>query len=204
MSKYPIIIFEGIETSGKTTNFNIAVNYLKKKKKSFIKLREPGGSIFSEKIRKLILNKKLKLNNKTDLLLFYASRSENFEKIIKKNYKKRIILIDRFTDSTIAYQHFGMKIDLNIIKMLNKFIIGNFNPDLVFLSTVNSINLKKRLKKRSTLNRYDKFKLNFYSKVQNGYEKISGNKKRYIKVNSNKNSINDVKNIIINKIEKII
>ena len=204
MSKYPIIIFEGIETSGKTTNFNIAVNYLKKKKKSFIKLREPGGSIFSEKIRKLILNKKLKLNNKTDLLLFYASRSENFEKIIKKNYKKRIILIDRFTDSTIAYQHFGMKIDLNIIKMLNKFIIGNFNPDLVFLSTVNSINLKKRLKKRSTLNRYDKFKLNFYSKVQNGYEKISRNKKRYIKINSNKNSINDVKNIIINKLEKII
>ena len=124
MSKYPIIIFEGIETSGKTTNFNIAVNYLKKKKKSFIKLREPGGSIFSEKIRKLILNRKLKLNNKTDLLLFYASRSENFEKIIKKNYKKRIILIDRFTDSTIAYQHFGMKLDLNIIKMLNKFIIG--------------------------------------------------------------------------------
>ena len=204
MSKYPIIIFEGIETSGKTTNFNIAVNYLKKKKKSFIKLREPGGSIFSEKIRKLILNKKLKLNNKTDLLLFYASRSENFEKIIKKNYKKRIILIDRFTDSTIAYQHFGMKLDLNIIKMLNKFIIGNFNPDLVFLSTVNSINLKKRLKKRSTLNRYDKFKLNFYSKVQNGYEKISRNKKMYIKINSNKNSINEVKNIIINKLEKII
>ena len=204
MSKYPIIIFEGIETSGKTTNFNIAVNYLKKKKKSFIKLREPGGSIFSEKIRKLILNKKLNLNSKTDLLLFYASRSENFEKIIKKNYKKRIILIDRFTDSTIAYQHFGMKLDLNIIKMLNKFIIGNFNPDLVFLSTVNSINLKKRLRKRSTLNRYDQFKINFYSKVQNGYEKISRNKKRYIKINSNKNSINDVKNIIINKLEKII
>ena len=204
MSKYPIIIFEGIETSGKTTNFNIAANYLKKKRKSFIKLREPGGSIFSEKIRKLILNKKLKLNNKTDLLLFYASRSENFEKIIKKNYKKRIILIDRFTDSTIAYQHFGMKLDLNIIKMLNKFIIGNFNPDLVFLSTVNSINLKKRLKKRYTLNRYDKFKLNFYSKVQNGYKKIAKNKKTYIKINSNKNSINEVKNIIINKLEKII
>ena len=204
MSKYPIIIFEGIETSGKTTNFNIAVNYLKKKKKSFIKLREPGGSIFSEKIRKLILNKKLNLNSKTDLLLFYASRSENFEKIIKKNYKKRIILIDRFTDSTIAYQHFGMKLELNIIKMLNKFVIGNFNPDLVFLSTVNSINLKKRLRKRSTLNRYDQFKINFYSKVQNGYEKISRNKKRYIKINSNKNSINDVKNIIINKLEKII
>ena len=204
MSKYPIIIFEGIEASGKTTNFNIAASYLKKRKKSFIKLREPGGSIFSEKIRKLILNKKLNLNNKTDLLLFYAGRSENFEKIIKRNYKKKIILIDRFTDSTIAYQHYGMKIDLKVIKMLNKFIIGNFNPNIVFLSTVNAKNLQKRLKNRSKLNRYDKFKLKFYNKVQNGYEKISSNKNKYIKINSNTNTINEVKNIIVNKLEKII
>ena len=83
MYKYPVIIFEGIETSGKSTNFNIAVNFLKKKKKKFIKLREPGGCNFSEQIRKLLLNKKLKLNKKTDLLLFYAARSENFVKIIK-------------------------------------------------------------------------------------------------------------------------
>ena len=80
MSKYPIIIFEGIEASGKTTNFKIAANYLEKRRKNFIKLREPGGSIFSEKIRKLILNKKLNLNNKTDLshseffYLFYFYR----------------------------------------------------------------------------------------------------------------------------------
>ncbi len=204
MSKYPIIIFEGIEASGKTTNFKIAANYLKKKRKSFVKLREPGGSIFSEKIRKLILNKKLDLNNKTDLLLFFAGRSENYEKIIKKNYKKKIILIDRFTDSTIAYQHYGMKIDLKIIKMLNKFIIGNFNPNVVFLSTVNSKNLQKRLRSRSKLNRYDKFKLKFYNKVQNGYEKISSNKSKYIKINSNVNTINEVKKIIVNKLEKII
>ena len=204
MSKYPIIIFEGIEASGKTTNFKIAANYLKKRRKSFIKLREPGGSIFSEKIRKLILNKKLNLNNKTDLLLFYAGRSENFEKIIKKNYKKKIILIDRFTDSTIAYQHFGMKIDLNIIKILNKFIIGTFKPDITFLSTVNLINLKKRLKNRSKLNRYDKFKLNFYSKVQKGYYKISKKSRNYVIIDSNKKNTNEVKKLIINKLEKII
>ena len=204
MSKYPIIIFEGIEASGKTTNFKIAANYLKKRRKRFIKLREPGGSIFSEKIRKLILDKKLNLNNKTDLLLFYAGRSENFEKIIKRNYKRKIILIDRFTDSTIAYQHYGMKIDLKLIKMLNKFIIGNFNPDIVFFSTVNSENLQKRLRNRSNLNRYDKFKLKFYNNVQNGYEKISSNKSKYIKINSNTNTINEVKKIIINKLEKLI
>ena len=65
-----------------------------------------------------------------------------------------------------------MKIDLKVIKILNKFIIGNFNPNIVFLSTVNSKNLQIRLRNRSKLNRYDKFKLKFYNKFQNGYEKI--------------------------------
>jgi len=204
MYKYPVIVFEGIETSGKSTNLNITVNYLKRKRKKFIKLREPGGSIFSEQIRKLLLNKKIKLNNKTDLLLFYAGRSENFDKLIKNNYKKKIILIDRFTDSTTAYQHFGMNIDLNIIKALNKFIIGNFKPDITFLSTVNLKNLKSRLNKRLNLNRYDKFKLNFYTKVQKGYYKISKNNKNYIFIDSNKKTIREVKKIIISKLEKII
>ncbi len=159
MYKYPVIVFEGIEASGKSTNLNIVVNYLKKKKKSFIKLREPGGTKFSEKIRNLLLNKKNKLNNKTDLMLFYAARCENFEKVIKKNYKKKIILIDRFSDSTVAYQHYGMNINLKVIKIINKFIIGNFKPDVTFLSTVNVKNLKSRLNKRLKLNRYDKFKI---------------------------------------------
>tara|TARA_B100000965_G_scaffold254622_1_gene214371 strand:+ start:1524 stop:2138 length:615 start_codon:yes stop_codon:yes gene_type:complete len=203
MFKHPVIIFEGIEASGKSSNINIASDYLKKKKKKFIKLREPGGSFFSEKIRKLILNKKFKLSNKTDLLLFFAARSENFEKIIKKNYKKKIILIDRFTDSTVAYQHFGMKIDLKIIKTLNKFIIGKFKPNITFLSVVNLKNLKSRLNKRLKLDRYDKFKFNFYNKVQRGYYKMSKNNGNYIIIDSNKKSISEVKKVIINKLEKI-
>ena len=204
MYKNPVIVFEGIEASGKSTNLNIVVKYLKKKRKSFIKLREPGGNSFSEKIRKLLLNKNFKLNNKTDLMLFYASRSENFEKIIKKNYKKKIILIDRFTDSTIAYQHYGMNININIIKLMNNFIIGNFKPNITFLSIVNSKNLKLRLKKRLKLNRYDKFKLNFYSKVQKGYYKISKNNKNCIIINSNDKTIREVKKVIISNLEKII
>ena len=204
MFKNPVIIFEGIETSGKSTNINIATNYLKKRRKSFIKFREPGGTIISEKIRKLLLNKKLKSNNKTDLMLFYAARSENYEKIIKKNFNKKIILIDRFIDSTIAYQHYGMNIDLNIIKSLNRLITENFKSDITFLSTVNMKNLKLRLSKRSELNRYDSFKLNFYNKVQKGYYNISKSKKNYVIIDSNKNSIKEVKKIIISKLEKII
>ena len=204
MSKNPVIIFEGIEASGKSTNINFVANFLKKRGKKYIKLREPGGSNFSEHIRKILLNKNLKLDFKTDLLLFYCARSENFKKIIKKNYKKKIILIDRFTDSTIAYQHYGMNIDLNIINSLNKFIIGNFSPDITFLSTVNIKNLKLRLKKRLKLNRYDKFNSNFYSKVQKGYLKLSNKNKKYIIIDSNKKSISNVKEIISRKLEKFI
>ena len=204
MYKYPVIAFEGIEASGKSTNLTIAANYLKKNKKKFISLREPGGSNFSEKIRKLLLDKKFKLNRKTDLMLFFAARSENFEKLIEKNYKKKIILIDRFTDSTIAYQHYGMNLDMKIVNLLNKFIIGNFKPDITFLSTVNVKNLKSRLNKRLNLNRYDKFKLNFYNKVQKGYYKLSKKNKNYIVIDSNKKKIKEVKKIIISKLEKII
>ncbi len=204
MFKYPVIVFEGIVASGKSTNLDIVVKYLRKKRKNFVKLREPGGSSFSERIRKLMLNKNMRLNKKTDLMLFCAARSENFEKIIKKNYKKKIILIDRFSDSTLAYQHYGMNIDKKIIKMLNTFIIGNFKPDITFLSTVNIKNLTSRLRKRTKLNRYDKFKINFYAKVQSGYIKISNGNKNYIIIDSNKKKIKEVKRFIINKIDKII
>ena len=89
MFKYPLIIFEGIEGSGKTTQINNVIKELKLKKRSFIKIREPGGCINSEKIRRLILNKKSNFNNLTDLFLYLASRNENIEKILKKNYKKK-------------------------------------------------------------------------------------------------------------------
>ena len=137
-------------------------------------------------------------------MLFLASRSENFQKIIKKNYNKRIILIDRFIDSTVAYQHYGMNINLNTIKTLNKFIIGDFKADITFLSTVNVKNLRLRLNKRLKLNRYDKFKLKFYTKVQKGYLKISKNSKNYILLDSNTNSENEMSKLIIKKLEKII
>ena len=88
MYKYPVIIFEGIETSGKSTNINKVSSYLNKINRKFIKIREPGGTIYSEIIRKLILNKKSKFNFKTDLMLIMASRSENIDKILIKNLGK--------------------------------------------------------------------------------------------------------------------
>ena len=204
MSKKPVIIFEGIEASGKTSNIKVVSKYLKKKKISFITFREPGGSKFSEIIRKLILSNKSNTNQKTDLLLMLASRSENIDKIIKKNYRKKIILIDRFTDSTLAYQHYGMGINLKFIKSINNFILDNFHPDLSILSIVNKKNFLKRLKSRKNNNKYDKFNFSFYKKVQKGYLKIFKNKKKSIIIDSNKNTIKESSDIIIKKINKFL
>ena len=204
MSRYPVIVFEGIEASGKSSCINKISKYLNKINRSFVKIREPGGTIYSEIFRKLMLNKKSKYNIKTDLMLIMASRSENVEKVLKKYYGKKIILIDRFTDSTIAYQHYGMGINFNLIKKLNQYILNNFKPTFTFLNIVNKNNMKKRLNMRVKLNRYDKFDFTFYKKVQNGFLKMANNKKNYLIIDSNKNDINENYKIILQKVKKII
>ena len=118
MYKKPVIVFEGIEGSGKSYHISNLSKYLKKKKIDHIKIREPGGSFYAEKIRKLILKSNSKFNNVTDLLLYLAARSENMN-ILKKHFRKKIILIDRFIDSTVAYQHYGLGVDIKLIIAIN-------------------------------------------------------------------------------------
>ena len=203
MSKKPIIVFEGIEGTGKSHHIKNVANYLKRRKIKFVQIREPGGSVNSEKIRNLILDNKSTFNKETDLLLYLSARSENIE-IIKKNAGKKIILIDRFSDSTIAYQHYGMGINLKFIQNINNHILRNIKIDFTFLNTVNLTNMKKRLRIRKNLNRYDKFDSKFYEKVQKGFIKIlKKNPKKYIKINSNLN-IDLNENIILDKINDLI
>ncbi len=203
MSKKPIIVFEGIEGSGKSHHINKVSKYLDKKKINYIKIREPGGSLNSEKIRRLILNKKSNFNIYTDLLLYLAARSENIN-LIKKSYKKKIILIDRFTDSTIAYQHYGMGVDFNIINIINKFLLKNIKVNFTFLNVVNKKNLFQRLKKRKSLNRYDQFDMNFYNKVQKGFLKLAKSNKKSYKIIDSNLDIKKNEDLIINQIKKLI
>ena len=203
MSKKPIIVFEGIEGSGKSHHITVVSKYLKNRKIDYIKIREPGGNPNSEKIRKLILSNKSDFNQNTDLLLYLAARSENIE-IIKKNYKKKIILIDRFTDSTLAYQHFGMGVNINFIKSINKFLLKSINVNFTFLNTVNKKNLFIRLKKRKSLNRYDRFDINFYNKVQNGFLKLANNRKKFYQIINSNLNIKSNEKLILSKIDKLI
>ena len=202
MSKKPVIVFEGIESSGKSHHISLVSKFLQRNKLDFIKLREPGGNLNSEKIRRLILNKKTNFNKTTDLLLYLAARSENIQ-LLKKNYKKKIILIDRFVDSTIAYQHYGFGVDLKLINFINDYLLKNFKVDYTFLNIVNKKNMIKRLKLRKSLNRYDKFNSKFYENVQKGFLKLADKNKNNYKIIDSNLDIKDNQNQIIQKIKEI-
>ena len=149
------------------------------------------------------MDNKSNFNNLTDLLLYFSARSENIE-LIKKNIGKRIILIDRFSDSTIAYQHYGMGLNIELIKSINNFLLKNINVNFTFLNLVSSKNMLLRLKERKSLNRYDKFKGIFYDKVQKGFLKIlKQNPKKYMKIDSNLDIVEN-KKIILKKINNLI
>ena len=203
MSNKPVVVFEGIECSGKSRHIKNICKFLKKKGIPYICLREPGGSKNSEIIRKLILNKKSNFNRYTDLFLYSASRSENIKEL-KKFHKKRIIIIDRFTDSTIAYQHFGLGVDLNLIRKIHNVILNDFKIDFTFLNVVNEKNMLQRLKKRNKLNIYDTFNVKFYKKVQKGFLTLSKKKPNKYKIINSNLDMKINKDIVLKKISELI
>ena len=203
MSNKPVVVFEGIECSGKSLHVKNICKFLKKKRIPYICLREPGGSKNSEIIRKLILNKKSNFNRYTDLFLYSASRSENIKEL-KKFHKKKIIIIDRFTDSTIAYQHFGLGVDLNLIRKIHNVILNDFKIDFTFLNVVNETNMIQRLKKRNKLNRYDTFNIKFYKKVQKGFLTLAKKKPNKYKIINSNLDMKINKDIILKKISELI
>ena len=113
-------------------------------------------------------------------------------------------MIDRFTDSTIAYQHFGLGININLINSINNFIIKDFKVDFTFLNIVNKNNMIKRLKIRKSLNRYDNFKGNFYQKVQKGFLKLVKKNKRKYKIIDSNLDINHNKKQIIQIVDSLL
>ena len=189
------IVFEGVEGCGKSFQSNKLFNNLKKKKISTILTREPGGTETAELIRNLILKdyfkklKKDKFDKYTDTLLYLAARNEHVKnKIIPSLKKKKVVICDRFIDSTIAYQVYGKKVNFKFINNIHKIILGKLKPNLTFVLKVSPKVSKKRLKKRKSKNRYDNFPQSFYDKAQKSFLKISKNKKNYFVLES---SLND-------------
>jgi len=192
--KYFFVTFEGIEGSGKSYQSKRLNQRLKKRGFKTISTREPGGSASAETIRKIILSGKVnKFSKRTDTLLYLASRNEHFEKVIRPAIsKKKIILCDRFIDSTIAYQVYGNGESKQFVEYIHKYILGNLRPDLTFVLTVSINKAFKRIKERRNKNRYDKFSKKFYEKAQKAFIKIAKTNKSRYKILDNSADTNDV------------
>jgi len=186
--KFFFIVFEGIEGSGKSYQSRKLYAAIKKIGLPVILTREPGGTKSAEKIREVILkdyfhpDSKEKFNKYTDTLLYLAARNEHIQNKIKPAIsKKKIVICDRFIDSTFAYQVYGKGVNKNFVDLVHKYILGNIKPDMTFILKVNISRALQRLKKRTIKkNRYDKFSKNFYIKAQKAFIKIAKkNKKKY-------------------------
>ena len=203
------VTFEGIEGSGKSYQARKLYKNLKKNKIPALLTREPGGTKGAEIIRKIILkdyfykSPKEKFDKYTDTLLYLAARNEHVRNKIKPAIiKKKIILCDRFTDSTIAYQVYGKGVKQELVNYIHSFILNGIMPKLTFVLKVNLSTALKRLKKRKKKNRYDKFSRGFYNKAQNAFIRIAKkNKKRYIILDNSTDS-NKIEKIIFKKILK--
>ncbi|MBU4346378.1 MAG: dTMP kinase [Candidatus Omnitrophica bacterium] len=182
MKKGIFITFEGSEGCGKSTQSRLLYGYLKRKGHSVIYLREPGGTKISEKIRKVLLDPDNKsMSAIAETFLYMAARAQVVSEVIRPALEKgRIVICDRFLDSTLAYQGYGLGIDIRSIKLMGDFVTGNIKPDLtIFLD----LPVKKGLKVCGRVkDRIEKRPLDYHMRVRRGYLRLAAFQPRRIKV----------------------
>ncbi len=201
------ITFEGIDLSGKSTQIRLLKEYFESEKKKVIAVREPGGTVISEKIRDILLDKEhLKMEDLAEFLLFSASRQQLTKEIIlphpKKNY---VVLCDRYYDSSTAFQGYGGKVDLKVINSKNKTATGNLIPDITFLihiSIEESIRRKKLMNKNE--DRIERKTISYFNKVTDGYLKIANNDKDRFVVIDGTMPKDEIRNTIIHSVNKFL
>jgi len=201
------ICFEGVEGSGKSTQAKLLYKFIKKNiTKNVILTREPGGTLFSEKIRSLMLDKNTNINPLTEFFLLMAARNEHIISKINFYLKKNFIIIcDRFFYSTLAYQHYLEGMDKKFIFSIQKKIFNKVHPDITFLIDLNKKESKDRINKRSKqTNRFDKLSNYHFNKIRNGFIKISKMYKNKIVLIEGSKTLSEIQNEINNKTLKIL
>lgn len=180
------ITIEGTDGSGKTTMTNYIKEYLEKLGYEVVVTREPGGTPFSEKIRDLIL--KENIDSKTEALLFAVSRRNHLKnKILPELEAGKIVICDRFLDSSIAYQVYGRGLDEKDVLSINNYILDGFEPNNTIYYDVDIDLGLGRTRDRGSNNKMDNEEYNFYINVKKGYDEIAKtNKKRVITIDANR------------------
>lgn len=179
--KGKFITFEGSEGCGKSTQSRFLWRYLKRRGYDVVYLREPGGTRISEKIRKVLLDPKNHISDVTEMLLYMAARAQAVKEVIEPALLKgKIVICDRFLDSTLAYQGFGLGMDIKFIKQVGNFVTGRIKPDLtLFLD----LPLKKGLKnRRFSKDRIEQRSFPYHSRVMRGYQKLASLEPKRIRI----------------------
>ena len=214
MKKGLFITFEGLEGCGKTTQAKMLFDFLNKQKIPSIYTKEPGGTKIGDKIRKILLDQKNDgMDYKTEMLLFLASRAENVRLIILPALEEgKIVISDRFYDSTTAYQGCGRGIDLEIIKNLNSLVVGKAIPDLTFILDIDPYEGLKRSASfgNSSEMRFEEEFINkkiiggklFLERVRQGYYQLSQEESGRIKTIDANRSKEDIYNEIVEIVKR--
>ena len=197
------ITFEGSEGCGKSTQSRLLYRYLKRKGYAVIYLREPGGTRISEKIRKILLDPKNNITPLCETLLYMAARAQVVDKIIKPALSKRkIIICDRFLDSTLTYQGYGLGIDISFIKNIGSFITGGIKPDLTILL---DLPVKRGLTKCGHIkDRIERRTFRYHLRVRRGYLKLARQDPKRIKVIKVEESMNKTQEKIRRLVDKFL
>ena len=174
------ITFEGIEGSGKTTQVRLLSEFLTSKGVQHVVTREPGGTVVGEKIRALLLDPRSRMVPITELLLYGAARAQHIEEVIEPALGEgKVVLCDRFTDATAAYQGAGRQLPMNVIRVLNSLASADIKPDLTLLLDLPPSAGLARARARNTsagatsTTRFDDEEIAFHTRVRDGYLEIA-------------------------------
>jgi dTMP kinase len=192
------ITFEGIDGCGKTTQLKMLAEKLKERGQEVMTIREPGGTDFSENIRRILLSDKSDISPVTELLLFESARSHLIDKVIAPALESgKIVLCDRFFDSTTAYQGYGRGLDISKVISINLFATNGIKPDLTFFF---DIAFEKAGKRNSgkIADRIESAGHEFFDRVSDGFRRIAmAEPDRFITIDAAK-SIEEIHNEILN------
>ena len=197
------ITLEGVDGAGKTSHIEFIKEYLKNLKLDFIMTREPGGTQLGERLREILLHDEM--TPKTETILMFAARNEHIEKVIRPGLTRGVIVIsDRFTDASYAYQSGGKGVEDEEIDVLKDLVQKNLQPDLTFLFDLPVEVSIKRLKKTRKLDKFEKEEKDFHENVRKKYLMIAkNNPKRFSVLNSEK-SIDEIQSQIKIKLDELL
>jgi dTMP kinase len=163
------ITFEGIDGAGKSTQLSNAIDYVKGLGRPFIETREPGGTELGERIRSFILDGKNKISAEAETMMMFSARLEHLNSVIKPALDDgKIVLCDRFTDATYAYQGFGSGVDLSLIENLERIVQNGLQPDRTFFFDLDTQTANARIAGRE-LDRFESEAIDFHQRVREGY-----------------------------------